>query len=740
MSSPVSTRPDARESIVLDVTGMTCASCAARVEKKLGKMDGVSASVNYATNKALVLAPSGMSVDDLIKTVESAGYGASVPEPDAPAPPDPADLLRRRVTVSAILAVPVILLAMIPAIQFPGWQWVSLVLATPVVAWAGWPFHRSAWVNLRHGATTMDTLVSLGTIAAYLQSVYALIWGTAGRIGFTHQIEFRLTRGMAGGAVYFEAAVGIVTFILLGRYFEARARRSAGSALEALLNEGAKQATLLRDGVELLVPADVVKVGDLIVVRPGEKIAADGVIVDGVSAVDNSLITGESVPVDVAPGSNVVGGTVNTTGRLLVQATRVGADTQLAQMARLVEQAQTGKAAVQRLADRVSGIFVPIVIGIAIVTGLVWALTGAGADMAITTAIAVLIIACPCALGLATPTALLVGSGRGAELGILISGPEILESTRLVDTIVLDKTGTLTTGVMSVAEVVPLPGTDAATLRDVVTAAESGSEHPIGRAIAVQGSSLVSTDFAAVPGRGVTALVGDLSVQAGSLALLEDHGIGIPAALSDAATAEAGLGRSVVLVAWDGQARGLVSVADTLKPTAAKAVAAYRALGLRPILLSGDSTAAAQHLADQLGITDVVAEVSPAGKVAKIRELQDAGAIVAMVGDGVNDAAALAQADLGIAMGSGTDAAIAASDLTLMGSDPVHAADAIRLSRVTLGRIKGNLFWAFAYNVAAIPIAAAGLLNPMIASAAMAFSSVFVVSNSLRLRRFQPLP
>ena len=740
MSTPVSTRPDARESIVLDVTGMTCASCAARVEKKLGKMDGVSASVNYATNKALVLAPSGMSVDDLIKTVESAGYGASVPEPDAPEPPDPAELLRRRVTVSAILAVPVILLAMIPAIQFPGWQWVSLILATPVVAWAGWPFHRSAWVNLRHGATTMDTLVSLGTIAAYLQSVYALIWGTAGRIGFTHQIEFRLMRGMAGGAVYFEAAVGIVTFILLGRYFEARARRSAGSALEALLNEGAKQATLLRDGVELLVPADVVKVGDLIVVRPGEKIAADGIIVEGVSAVDNSLITGESVPVDVAPGSNVVGGTVNTTGRLLVQATRVGADTQLAQMARLVEQAQTGKAAVQRLADRVSGIFVPIVIGIAILTGLVWALTGAGADVAITTAIAVLIIACPCALGLATPTALLVGTGRGAELGILISGPEILESTRLVDTIVLDKTGTLTTGVMSVAQVVPLTGTDPDQLRDVVAAAESGSEHPIGRAIAVQGSPLVVEDFAAVPGRGVTARVGEFSVQAGSLALLEDHGVGIPGALSEAAAGEARLGRSVVFVAWDGQARGLVSVADTLKPTAAKAVAAYRALGLRPILLSGDSAAAAQHLADQLGITDVVAEVSPAGKVAKIRELQDAGAIVAMVGDGVNDAAALAQADLGIAMGSGTDAAIAASDLTLMGSDPVHAADAIRLSRVTLGRIKGNLFWAFAYNVAAIPIAAAGLLNPMIASAAMAFSSVFVVSNSLRLRRFQPLP
>ena len=725
MSTSVSTRPDARESIVLDVTGMTCASCAARVEKKLGKVDGVSASVNYATNKALVLAPVGMAVEDLIKTVEAAGYGASVPVPDAPPPPDAALLLRRRVTISAALAVPVILLGMIPALHFMGWQWVSLVLATPVVAWAGWPFHRSAWVNLRHGATTMDTLVSVGTIAAFAQSVYALIVGSTGGMG----VE-----------VYFEASVAIVTFILLGRYFEARARRSAGSALEALLNEGAKQATLLRDGVELLVPADVVKVGDLIVVRPGEKIAADGVIVEGMSAIDASLVTGESVPVDVSPGSAVVGGTVNTTGRLLVQATRVGADTQLAQMARLVEQAQTGKAAVQRLADRVSGIFVPVVIGIAILVGIGWAIGGAGANVAITTAVAVLIIACPCALGLATPTALLVGSGRGAELGILISGPEILESTRLVDTIVLDKTGTLTTGVMSVAEVVPLPGTDPQMLRDVVAAAESGSEHPIGRAIAVQGSPLVSTSFAAIPGRGVTAQVGDLSVQAGSLALLEDHGIGVPAALTEAAAAEATLGRSVVLVAWDGAARGLVSVADTAKPTAAKAIAAYRSLGLRPVLLSGDSAAAAQHLADQLGITDVVSEVSPADKVAKIRELQQAGATVAMVGDGVNDAAALAQADLGIAMGSGTDAAIAASDLTLMGSDPVHAADAIRLSRVTLGRIKGNLFWAFAYNVAAIPIAAAGLLNPMIASAAMAFSSVFVVSNSLRLRRFQPLP
>jgi Cu+-exporting ATPase len=722
---------DARDSIVLDVTGMTCASCAARIEKKVGKLPGVSVTVNYATNKALVLAPTGITADDLIKTVEAAGYGASVPVPDAPPPPDPAALLKRRVIIAAVLAVPVIAMGMIPGLQFYGWQWLALALATPVVFWAAWPFHRSTLVNLRHGATTMDTLVSLGTVAAFLQSVYALV---------TVPI-MRPTPGMddMGPKVYFEAAVGIVTFILLGRYFEARARREAGSALEALLNEGAKQATVLLDGVETLVPADLVKVGDVIVVRPGEKIAADGLVVDGLSAIDASLITGESVPVDVSPGSAVVGGTVNTTGRLLVQATRVGADTQLSQMARLVEQAQTGKAAVQRLADRVSGIFVPVVIVIALVTGVVWALTGAGVNTAITTAVAVLIIACPCALGLATPTALLVGSGRGAELGILISGPEILESTRLVDTIVLDKTGTLTTGKMSVAEIVPIAGTDATELRDVVAAAESGSEHPIGRAVAALGSSLVSTEFAAVPGRGVTARVGARSVQAGSAALLADHGIAIPTALTTAAATESAAGRSVVLVAWDGEARGLVSVADTVKPTSAKAVAAYRKLGLRPVLLSGDTTAAATRLAAELGITDVVAQVTPAGKVETIRTLQEGGATVAMVGDGVNDAAALAQADLGIAMGSGTDAAIAAGDLTLMGSDPLHAADAIRLSRATLRTIKGNLFWAFAYNVAAIPIAAAGLLNPMIAGAAMAFSSVFVVSNSLRLRRFKPL-
>jgi Cu+-exporting ATPase len=691
----------------------------------------VSVSVNYATNKALVLTPTGITTDDLIKTVEAAGYGASVPVRDAPPPPDPAELLKRRVIVSAALAVPVVALGMVTGLHFYGWQWVALALSTPVVFWAAWPFHRSALVNLRHGATTMDTLVSLGTMAAYLQSLYALV---------TVPIE-RSAPGMAdvGPKVYFEAAVGIVTFILLGRYFEARARREAGSALEALLNEGAKQATLLSDGLEIQVAAELVKVGDVIVVRPGEKVAADGLVVDGLSAIDASLITGESVPVDVSPGSAVVGGTVNTTGRLLVQATRVGADTQLAQMARLVEQAQTGKAAVQRLADRVSGIFVPVVIAIAIVTGVVWALTGAGVNTAITTAVAVLIIACPCALGLATPTALLVGSGRGAELGILISGPEILESTRLVDTIVLDKTGTLTTGRMSVAAVVPVGGTDAAVLRDVVAAAESGSEHPIGRAVAALGSPLVSTGFAAVPGRGVTSTVGARSVQAGSAALLADSGVLIPDALTDAAATESQAGRSVVLVAWDGEARGLVSVADTVKPTSAKAVAAYRQLGLRPILLSGDTTAAATRLAAELGIADVVAEVTPAGKVDTIRMLQASGAIVAMVGDGVNDAAALAQADLGIAMGSGTDAAIAAGDLTLMGSDPLHAADAIRLSRATLRTIKGNLFWAFAYNIAAIPIAAAGLLSPMIAGAAMAFSSVFVVSNSLRLRRFKPL-
>ncbi len=735
----MSTVTDTRTCVTLDIQGMTCASCAARIEKKLTKVAGVSATVNYATNKALVLAPAEISAEDLVQVVEQAGYGASLPSPEPEPPLDPARSLRRRMLVAAALSVPVVAMAMLPALQFPGWQWLSLALATPVVTWAAWPFHRSALVNLRHGATTMDTLVSLGTAAAYLWSLYALVFGTAGRIGMRHGFDLIGSHHDGAGAIYLEAASGIVTFILLGRYLEARSRREAGSAIAELLDLGAKEATILRDGVEIPVGADQVQVGDLIVVRPGERVAADGVVIEGLSAIDASLVTGESVPVDVEPGSAVVGGTVNTTGRLVVEATRVGKDTQLAQMARLVEQAQTGKAPVQRLADRISAVFVPVVIGLAVLTFGAWLLAGASAGSALTSAVAVLIIACPCALGLATPTALMVGTGRGAQLGIVIAGPEILESTRQVDTIVLDKTGTLTTGSMSVVDLVPAAGVEPEQLRRVAVAVESGSEHPVGRAIAALGDSDAQvTGFTAVPGRGVRATLAGRQVLAGSARMLAEAGIQLGDDLRqslDQANAE---GRTTVVVAVEQQPLGLVTLADQPKPTAARAVAAYHDLGLTPVLLSGDSTAAARQVGASVGIEQVLAEVSPADKVDAIRTLQRQGRTVAMVGDGVNDAAALAQADLGIAMGSGSDAAIAASDLTLMRSDPVGAADAIRLSRATLRTIKTNLFWAFAYNVAAIPVAALGLLNPMIAGAAMAFSSVFVVTHSLRLRRFTP--
>ena len=735
----MSTVTDTRTCVTLDIQGMTCASCAARIEKKLTKVAGVSATVNYATNKALVLAPAEISAEDLVQVVEQAGYGASLPSPEPEPPLDPARSLRRRMLVAAALSVPVVAMAMLPALQFPGWQWLSLALATPVVTWAAWPFHRSALVNLRHGATTMDTLVSLGTAAAYLWSLYALVFGTAGRIGMRHGFDLIGSHHDGAGAIYLEAASGIVTFILLGRYLEARSRREAGSAIAELLDLGAKEATILRDGVEIPVGADQVQVGDLIVVRPGERVAADGVVIEGLSAIDASLVTGESVPVDVEPGSAVVGGTVNTTGRLVVEATRVGKDTQLAQMARLVEQAQTGKAPVQRLADRISAVFVPVVIGLAVLTFGAWLLAGASAGSALTSAVAVLIIACPCALGLATPTALMVGTGRGAQLGIVIAGPEILESTRQVDTIVLDKTGTLTTGSMSVVDLVPAAGVEPEQLRRVAVAVESGSEHPVGRAIAALGDSDAQvTGFTAVPGRGVRATLAGRQVLAGSARMLAEAGIQLGDDLRqslDQANAE---GRTTVVVAVEQQPLGLVTLADQPKPTAARAVAAYHDLGLTPVLLSGDSTAAARQVGASVGIEQVLAEVSPADKVDAIRTLQRQGRTVAMAGDGVNDAAALAQADLGIAMGSGSDAAIAASDLTLMRSDPVGAADAIRLSRATLRTIKTNLFWAFAYNVAAIPVAALGLLNPMIAGAAMAFSSVFVVIHSLRLRRFTP--
>ena len=646
-----------------------------------------------------------------------------------------------------MLTVPVVLLAMVPAWQFTYWQWLSLTLAAPVVVWGAWPFHRAAWANLRHGAATMDTLISVGTLAAFAWSVYALFLGTAGTPGMIHPFELTVRPGDGSANIYLEVAAGVTTFVLAGRYFEKRSKRQAGAALRALLDLGAKEVAVLRDGTETRIGVDQLRVGDEFVVRPGEKIATDGVIVAGRSAVDASMLTGESVPVEVGDGDTVVGATVNVGGRLLVRATRIGADTQLAQMARLVEAAQSGKADVQRLADRVAGVFVPVVIGIAVATLGGWVGAGFGWEAAFTAAVAVLIIACPCALGLATPTALLVGTGRGAQLGILIKGPEVLESTRRVDTVVLDKTGTVTTGVMTVHDVTPAAGVDPEQLLRLAGAAESGSEHPIGRAIAKAAGDRVGLlpsvrDFANVEGRGVTATVADdghdYEVLVGRPSLMADRGLEVGADLEAARAAAEQAGRTVVLVAWDGTVRGLVTVADAVKDTSAEAVAQLKRLGLTPVLLTGDNATVARQVAAEVGIERVIAEVLPQDKVAVIAGLQRDGKVVAMVGDGVNDAAALAQADLGLAMGTGADVAIEAADLTLVRGDLRAAVDAIRLARRTLTTIKGNLFWAFAYNVAAIPLAALGLLNPMIAGAAMAFSSVFVVSNSLRLRTFQP--
>ncbi|WP_326943513.1 heavy metal translocating P-type ATPase [Amycolatopsis sp. NBC_01307] len=701
------------ERVELAIGGMTCASCASRVERKLNKVGGVTATVNYATEKAQVSYPSGLSVGELVGVVEAAGYSARVPEADAA---DDSTPLRKRLLLSAALTVPVLVLAMVPAWQFDYWQWVSLVLAAPVVTWGAWPFHRAAAVNLRHVTATMDTLISLGVLASTAWSLYALLFGMAGEIGMRHEFTL-VSSGMTGDSLYFEVAATVTTFILAGRYFEARSKRRAGAALRALLDLGAKDVTVLRDGEERLLAATDLRVGDVFVARPGEKIATDGVVTEGRSAVDTSMLTGESTPVEAGPGDAVTGATVNVGGRLLVRATRVGADTRLAQLARLVEAAQTGKAQAQRLADRVSAVFVPAVVFAALATLVVWLATGGRADQAFTAAVAVLIIACPCALGLATPTALLVGTGRGAQLGIVIKGPEVLESTRRVDTVVLDKTGTVTTGRMTLVE------GDGEVLR-LAGAVEAASEHPVARAIVTAarerfGPLPAVTGFRSTAGLGVTGVVEGKQVSVG-------RGSFVGAA-----------GTSGVHVAWDGEVRGTLAVADTIKPTSAQAVAELRALGLRPVLLTGDDAGVARAIAAEAGIDEVVAEVLPEGKVDVVKRLQAEGRVVAMVGDGVNDAAALAQADLGLAMGTGTDAAIEAGDLTLVRGDLRAAGDAIRLARRTLATIKGNLFWAFAYNVAALPLAALGLLNPMIAGAAMACSSAFVVSNSLRLRRFR---
>jgi P-type Cu+ transporter len=748
-------RGTATRQVELVLGGMTCASCANRIERKLNKLDGVEATVNFATEKARVAVTTDVPTQDLIGTVEAAGYTASVPTPPSTEEDTDAEVgenrdgeadgLRTRLLVSLVLSVPVVVLAMVSAVQFTYWQWASLALAAPVVVWGALPFHRAAWANLRHGTATMDTLISLGTLAAFGWSLYALFLGTAGVPGMTHPFELSIAPTDGAGNIYLEVAAGVTTFILAGRWFEARAKRRAGAALRALLELGAKDVAVLRDGVEHRIPVERLAVGDRFVVRPGEKIATDGEVEDGSSAVDASMVTGESVPVEVGIGDAVIGATVNAGGRLVVRATRVGADTQLAQMARLVEDAQTGKAAVQRLADRVSGVFVPIVILLAAATLGFWLTAGAGAAGAFTAAVAVLIIACPCALGLATPMALMVGTGRGAAMGILIKGPEVLESTRRVDTVVLDKTGTITEGRMSLVDVHPAGGEDGDEVLRLAGALEDASEHPIARAIttAARGRSdrplPAVGEFANDEGLGVHGTVDGHAVLVGRPRLLEDWSVPIPADLIEAKSDAEARGHTVVAVAWDGAARGLLSVADTVKEGSADAVRDLRALGLTPVLLTGDAEPAARAVASEVGIDPerVVAEVMPADKDEVIARLQKEGRVVAMIGDGVNDAAALARADLGLAMGTGTDVAIEASDVTLVRGDLRAAVDAIRLSRRTLSTIKGNLFWAFAYNTAALPLAAAGLLNPMLAGAAMAISSVFVVTNSLRLRRFR---
>ena len=771
--------------IDLDISGMTCAACANRVERKLNKLDGVTATVNYATERAHVTAPEGYEAQLLLDTVDKAGYKAHLPAPPPSAAggdgaagasesegKTPAEreltALRQRAIGAAVLSIPVILISMFPALQFTNWQWLALTLTAPVVVWAGWPFHRATWANLKQGDASMDTLISVGTGAAFLWSLYALFLGTAGTPGLTHEFTLSIAPSDGAANIYLEVAAGVIMFVLGGRYFEKRAKARAGDALRAMLDLGAKDVRLLTDGTEQLVPAAQLQVGDRFVVRPGEKVATDGVVVEGDSAVDESMLTGESVPVEVHAGDAVTGATVNASGRLVVEATRVGSDTRLAQMARLVEAAQSGKADVQRLADRISGVFVPVVILIAAATLGAWLGAGFPASAAFTAAVAVLIIACPCALGLATPTALLVGTGRGAQMGVLLKGPEVLESTRRVDTVVLDKTGTVTSGDMALSDVIPATGVDRADLLRRAGAVESASEHPIARAIAegavaelADGGGPASgaagagspgdtasgsdspgdsasraalpavTGFRNLPGKGAHGTVDGVEVTVGrNLGELDGE---LAGAFDEAVAA----GRTAVSVAWGGRVQGVLTVSDQVKPSSAEAIARLRGLGLEPVLLTGDNAVVAKRVAAEVGIDDVRAEVMPADKVDAVKALQAEGKVVAMIGDGVNDAAALAQADLGLAMGTGTDAAIEASDVTLVRGDLMAAVDAVRLARRTLSTIKGNLFWAFAYNVAAIPLAALGLLNPMLAGAAMAFSSVFVVTNSLRLRGFR---
>ncbi len=729
------------DTIDFEIGGMTCAACAARIERTLNNVDGVDATVNYALEVAHVEAPSGTDPAALVGVIEAAGYSARLRTPGPRGAPDTTTALGWRVAIVAVLAVPVIVMGMVPAWQFTGWQWVSLALTTPIATWGAWPFHRVALANLRHRSTTMDTLVSLGVGIAYLWSLGALLFGDAGAAGMRHDFTLTADRMDATSAIYFEVAAATTLFLLLGRWFEARARRRGGDAIRALADLGAKEASRLGpDGRETLVPVDVLARGDRFVVRPGEKIATDGVVVDGRSAIDASLVTGESVPTEVGPGDQVTGATVNVAGRLVVEATRVGADTTLAQMARLVADAQSGKAPVQRLADRVAAVFVPIVLLLSAATFLAWLALGESAAAALAPAIAVLIVACPCALGLATPLALLAGTGRGAQLGVLIRGPDVLESARAVDTIVVDKTGTVTTGRMGVVEIVAANGLDRHDLLVTMASIESASEHPVAKAIAAAiapEERRPVEDFRSASGLGVEGTVGGRRVRAGRPSFVAEGRAGDDG-IDEALRRAAAGGRTVVAIGWDGRITGVAVVADTVRPTSAAAVAAFGRLGLTTVLLTGDNAAAAATVAAEVGISTVLADVEPAGKLDAVRRLQADGHVVAMVGDGVNDAAALVGADLGLAMGGGTDASIEAADITLVRDDLGAAVDAVGLSRRTLRTIKVNLAWAFGYNVAALPLAALGLLNPMVAGLAMASSSVLVVANSLRLFRFQP--